>query len=106
MAKKFYDLLMHGFIKIDEIDLIVFDECHHTDQEHLYNLIMKDFFFHKFNPMDPAQRRPKIIGLTASPIKQKIERQKVIADDIEVLLQNLSNNLYSRFITISQEKIN
>ena len=41
MAKKFYDLLMHGFLKMEEIDLVVFDECHHTDQDHLYNLIMR-----------------------------------------------------------------
>jgi ERCC4-related helicase len=69
MAKKFYDLLMHGFTKMEEIDLIVFDECHHTDQDHLYNLIMRDFFFHKFIPDDPMCFRPKILGLTASPIK-------------------------------------
>jgi len=31
MAKKFYDLLMHGFVKMEEISIIVFDECHHTD---------------------------------------------------------------------------
>ena len=31
MAKKFYDLLMHGFVKMDEISIVVFDECHHTD---------------------------------------------------------------------------
>ena len=53
MAKKFYDLLMHGFIKISSIDLLIFDECHHTDQEHLYNLIMKDFFFHRYRPPKP-----------------------------------------------------
>ena len=69
MAKKFYDLLMHGFTKMEEIDLIVFDECHHTDQDHLYNLIMRDFFYHKFEPDNPNCKRPKILGLTASPIK-------------------------------------
>lgn len=31
MAKKFYDLLMHGFVKMDELSIVVFDECHHTD---------------------------------------------------------------------------
>ena len=86
MAKKFYDLLMHGFIKIENIDLLIFDECHHTDQDHLYNLIMKDFYFHKFKvPADlmkefkddpnrlaaelKLRKRPKVLGLTASPIK-------------------------------------
>lgn len=64
---------------------------------------MRDFFFHKFNPEDPNCRRPKILGLTASPIKQKIER--VLADEIESMLQNLANNLYSRFLTISADQI-
>ena len=29
--KKLYDLLKHGFVKIEEFDMIVFDECHHAD---------------------------------------------------------------------------
>ena len=29
--KKLYDILKHGLIKIDEFDMIVFDECHHAD---------------------------------------------------------------------------
>jgi len=103
MAKKFYDLLMHGFIKMEDIDLLIFDECHHTDQEHLYNLIMKDYFFHEFDYK--TVKRPKILGLTASPIKQKIEKSRVLPDDIENMLQNLANNLYSRFVTISLEAI-
>lgn len=103
MAKKFYDLLMHGFIKMEEINLIIFDECHHTDQDHLYNLIMRDFFYHKFQPGSPDCKRPHIIGLTASPIKQKIDR--ALVTDIESMLQNLANNLYSKFITISAQHI-
>ena len=66
--KKLYDILMHGFIKIEEFDLIVFDECHHADQSHYYNLIMQDHFFYNFRD----EKRPKILGLTASPIKQKV----------------------------------
>lgn len=31
MAKKFYDLLVHGFIQMSQISLLVVDECHHTD---------------------------------------------------------------------------
>ena len=29
--KKLYDLLKHGFVKIEEFEMIVFDECHHAD---------------------------------------------------------------------------
>jgi ERCC4-related helicase len=103
MAKKFYDLLVHGFIKMEQISLLVIDECHHTDQEHLYNLIMRDFYYHNFNADDPNCKRPRVLGLTASPIKQKIESRCVLPDDIEKMLQNLANNLYSRYVTISLE---
>lgn len=64
---------------------------------------MRDFFFHKFNDADPECRRPKILGLTASPIKQKIDKIHVLSSDIECMLQNLSNNLYSRFVTFSAD---
>ena len=106
IANKFYDLLMHGFMHMEEVDLLIFDECHHADQDHPYNLIMRDFWFHNFDPDDPfAVKRPKILGLTASPIKQKIERHKVQATEIEIMLQNLSNNLYSRFVTMAPSEI-
>lgn len=31
IARKFYDLLMHGYIKMDQIDLLILDEAHHTN---------------------------------------------------------------------------
>ena len=106
IANKFYDLLTHGFMHMEEIDLLVFDECHHADQDHAYNLIMRDFFFHEFDPENPfAVKRPMVLGLTASPIKQKIERNKVQATEIEGMLQNLANNLYARFVTIPPKDI-
>jgi endoribonuclease Dicer len=66
--KKLYDTLLHGFIKIEEFDMIVFDECHHADQSHYYNLIMSDFFYYKYEDSATC-KRPRILGLTASPIK-------------------------------------
>ena len=106
IANKFYDLLMHGFMHIEEVDLLIFDECHHADQDHPYNLIMRDFWFHNFDPDRPlAVKRPKVLGLTASPIKQKIDRLKVQSTEIELMLQNLSNNLYARFVTMAPSEI-
>lgn len=41
-----YRLLYTGFLKLSEIDMLIFDECHHCDQNHTYNLIMKEFYFY------------------------------------------------------------
>ena len=102
--KKLYDTLMHGFLKLEDFDMVVFDECHHADQSHYYNLIMQDFFYFKKDKLLP---KPRILGLTASPIKSKIgdSDQRNISSDIREKLQTLSNNLYSEFVCISMEQI-
>jgi len=97
-------VLKHGFLKIEDFEMIVFDECHHADQSHYYNLIMEDFFFYHYSP---DAKRPKILGLTASPIKQKLgdSFSTNITSDIKEKLQNLANNLYSKFVCISMDHI-
>jgi len=104
--KKLYDILMHGLMKVDEFQLIVFDECHHTDQSHYYNLIMHDFFFYRYS--ENKHTRPRILGLTASPLKSKVgdSTNENITEEIKTKLQTLSNNLYSKYVCISERYIN
>lgn len=74
---------------MEQIDLLILDEAHHTNQEHLYNLVMTDFFYAGYDPNNPnpkASKRPKILALTASPIKQKIESNKIYKHEIEEFL--------------------
>ena len=67
-----YKLLSIGFIKATEIALIIFDECHHCDSNHAYNLIMNDFyFFYLLQKHLKREQLPQILGLTASPLKKK-----------------------------------
>ena len=40
-----YKLLSCGFINIFQISMLIFDECHHTADDHTYNQIMKEFYF-------------------------------------------------------------
>ena len=40
-----YKLLSCGFITIFEISMLIFDECHHTADDHPYNKIMNEFYF-------------------------------------------------------------
>ena len=56
---------MHGYLKMQDIDLLILDEAHHTNQDHLYNLIMSDFFYAGY----VEGQRPRVLALTASPIK-------------------------------------
>jgi len=42
---------------------MIFDECHHARKNHPYNGILREYF--QLNPLD---NRPKIFGMTASPI--------------------------------------
>ena len=51
-------------LKMSSIDLLIMDECHHTDQNHPYNAIMQ--IYHADCRSSPKVRLPQIIGLTAS----------------------------------------
>ena len=61
-----FDALCHGFVRLDSLALLVFDEAHHCFGKHVANKIMQNFYH-------PARLRgeagiPNIIGLTASPL--------------------------------------
>ena len=60
---------------------------------------MTDFFYAEYQP--GLIKRPKILALTASPIKQKIEQNKIYKHEIEDFLQSLADNLYSKFVSVS-----
>jgi endoribonuclease Dicer len=42
---------------------MVFDECHHARKNHPYNGILREYF-----QLNSSNNRPKIFGMTASPI--------------------------------------
>uniref|UniRef100_A0A8C4Q9J3 RNA helicase n=1 Tax=Eptatretus burgeri TaxID=7764 RepID=A0A8C4Q9J3_EPTBU len=51
-------------VLITDFSLIIFDECHHTDKEAVYNKIMMHYLLVKEEGTHPL---PQIVGLTASP---------------------------------------
>lgn len=42
-AQLFLDAVKHSFISLDQINVIVFDECHHGRMNHPYHELMKQF---------------------------------------------------------------
>lgn len=60
--------LHHSFVKMDQINLLIFDEAHHAKKNHPYARVIKDFYASSKNE---GQRLPRILGMTASPVDAK-----------------------------------
>lgn len=55
---------------MDRFNLVVVDECHYASGNHSYRLLMNKFY----HPL-PTDKRPRILGLTASPLINLKENQ-------------------------------
>ncbi|CDU21985.1 related to cell cycle control protein dicer [Sporisorium scitamineum] len=91
-AQCFLDALIHGFIKMDDLNLLIFDEVHHALKNHPFFRIMK------YYRLAPQQERPKIFGMTASPIFTGTGH----FDDASRYLQKVMN---ARIHTVSKDTL-
>lgn len=63
------DALIHGFVHMDKIALLVFDEAHHCVRGHPANKLMQNFYHAK--RQEWQEELPNTLGLTASPVVRK-----------------------------------
>jgi endoribonuclease Dicer len=82
-AEILYQCLTHSYIRMDQVNLLVFDEAHHTKKNHPYARIIKDFYAE----VEDGNRKPRILGMTASPVDAQID-PKVAAAELEGLLHS------------------
>lgn len=75
--------LCSSWIRMEQINLIVFDEAHHTKKNHPYARIIKDFYIEGRK----EQKRPRILGMTASPVDADIEPERAV-EELEALLDS------------------
>lgn len=76
--------LHHAYIRIDQINLLIFDEAHHTKKNHPFARIIKDYYLDgKFQGL----RVPRIFGMTASPVDAIIDVRKA-ATELEGMLDS------------------
>jgi len=75
--------LTHSFTRMADINLLIFDEAHHAKKNHPYAEIIRNFYLEE---KDQA-KRPKIFGMTASPVDAKVDVHKA-ATELEWLLQS------------------
>lgn len=87
-AQIFLNLITHGLWTIERVSLLIFDECHHARKNHPYNGILREY------AQLPPSRRPKIFGMTASPIWNPRNPQASI--------QELEVNMHSKVVGIHE----
>ncbi|KAK7755559.1 Dicer-like protein 1 [Diatrype stigma] len=77
--------LHRAFVTMAQINLLIFDEAHHTKKNHPYARIIKDFYV-TLEKQD--LRRPRILGMTASPVDSKTRHIDIAAAELEGLLHS------------------
>lgn len=80
-AQILLDCLNNGFLRINQVNLLIFDEAHHTKKNHPYARIIKDHYVR-----EPAANRPRILGMTASPVDAQTRDLRASAVELETML--------------------
>lgn len=89
-AQILLDILACGFISMSQINLIVFDEAHHAKKSHPYARIIKEHYLRTRN------ERPRILGMTASPVD-------ALTRDVRYAAAELESMLCSKIATITDD---
>ena len=92
--------LMHACVKMSDIALLIFDEVHRHKGDDLYTTVTKYFYAH---PRLELERRPRILGLTASPIDEPDgpePSEEMVEEKLRGLETSLNAQSWSRQVTI------
>ncbi|KAF4583142.1 Dicer-like protein 1 [Ophiocordyceps camponoti-floridani] len=80
-AQILLDCLSSGFVSMNQVNLIILDEAHHTKKNHPYARIIKDHYRRQ-----PEAQRPRILGMTASPVDTRTSDLRAAALELETML--------------------
>ncbi|OVA19920.1 Ribonuclease III domain [Macleaya cordata] len=95
-AQILLNILRHSIIKMEAINLLILDECHHAVKKHPYSLVMSEFYHRT-----PKEKRPAVFGMTASPVNLKGVSSQ---EDCAIKIRNLESKLDSIVCTIKDRK--
>lgn len=93
-AQILLNLLTHYYLKLSNIRVIVFDECHNAVKDHPMRCIMK--FFEGV----PPEQQPHVVGLTGSLLNSAIDESRV-----PEYIRDLEATFQSRIITSVNESM-
>ena len=70
-AQIFVDILNHGIMPLDRVNLIIFDECHRAVNDHPMRQIMQRFQEY------PKRDLPRVLGLSATLLNSNVKIDKI-----------------------------
>ncbi|CAB3254713.1 unnamed protein product [Arctia plantaginis] len=85
------DMLTHQYIRIEDTNLLIFDECHHAVEDHPMRIIMKHF------EDCPKVKQPRVLGLTATLLNANVKLNKV-----EETLHDLEITFHATIATVDE----
>lgn len=92
-AQLFVDAVKHSFISIEQLCIIIFDECHHARLNHPYHELMKQFQYVNL-PL-----HPRVIGLSGLLVGISSSLTK---DNIEDELKTLESTFMATIVTVNK----
>lgn len=60
-AQILLNALRDGIVSVTDFSLMVFDECHHTNDNHSYNMIMNQYLDIKLQDRERAKTLPMVL---------------------------------------------
>jgi ERCC4-related helicase/dsRNA-specific ribonuclease len=77
-----YRYLTFGYLKLEDIGMVILDECHHAKEKDYYNRILKHYIH--------FDSSIKIVGLTASPSFDMDKTEEKILENVQTLCNNMN----------------
>ncbi|GER28274.1 dicer-like 2 protein [Striga asiatica] len=92
--------LRHRFLRLDQIKVLIFDECHNARGKHSYACIMTEFYHREL--ASNTLQLPRVFGMTASPIKAKASSSEA---EYWKQIKELENLMQSKVFTCDSEHV-
>ncbi|XP_069680713.1 endoribonuclease Dicer isoform X2 [Periplaneta americana] len=84
----FLNMLNHGYIQLSDVNLLIFDECHHAVNDQPMRQVMQHF------EHCPRDLQPRVLGLTATLLNSNCKPARVVEE-----VQNLETTFLSKVAT-------
>lgn len=96
--------MFRAYVRLDDISLLILDECHHAKKNHPYAAIIKKYYI----PAKAGIVRPRIFGMTASPVDARtdvVEASQALEMDLNAKIATTTNLSLDQYVNRPSEEI-